>query len=109
MEHGGNIDVALNLAQTAKEQAPEDPRISDTLGWIYFKKDVSTRAVIYLEESKEKLPYHPVVRYHLGMAYLKNGQIELAEKELGKALELDPNFEGAEEARKALEEMRKGA
>ena len=28
-EHGGDKDKALTLAQTAKEQAPEDPRVSD--------------------------------------------------------------------------------
>ena len=39
-ERGGNIDVALNLAQKAKEQVPDDPNISDTLGWIYYKKNV---------------------------------------------------------------------
>ena len=30
-EHGGDRDRALALAQTAKEQAPEDPHLSDTL------------------------------------------------------------------------------
>jgi tetratricopeptide (TPR) repeat protein len=34
-EGGGNIDEALNLAQIAKQQGPDDPHISDTLGWIY--------------------------------------------------------------------------
>ena len=30
-EHGGDKDRALALAQTAKEQAPEDPHVTDTL------------------------------------------------------------------------------
>jgi tetratricopeptide (TPR) repeat protein len=30
-EHGGNIDRALSLAQTAREQLPHDPSIADTL------------------------------------------------------------------------------
>jgi len=90
------------------KEAPEDPRISDTLGWIYYKKDLITKAIAYLEESKEKLPNHPVVRYHLGMAYYKNGQIGSAEKELRKALELSTHFEGAEEARETLERIEKG-
>ena len=30
-EHGGDRDRALALAQTAKEQAPEDPHLSETL------------------------------------------------------------------------------
>jgi Tfp pilus assembly protein PilF len=42
------------------------------------------------------------MRYHLGMAYYKNGDKELAKKELRKALELDPKFSGAEEAKDAL-------
>jgi len=106
-EHFGDLDRAFRLAQLAKQKLPEDPGISDTLGWIYYKKNIFTRAIAHLEESKEKLFAHPVVRYHLGMAYFKNGQIELAEKELKKALELNPDFEGAEEAKKTLREMGK--
>ncbi|MBI1958579.1 MAG: hypothetical protein HYS36_05045 [Candidatus Rokubacteria bacterium] len=30
-EHGSDWDKALTLAQTAKEWAPEDPQVSDTL------------------------------------------------------------------------------
>lgn len=42
------------------------------------------------------------MRYHLGMAYFKNGEKENAKKELKKALELDSKFSGAEEARATL-------
>ena len=38
VEYGGNLDVALALAQTAKAQLPDIPGIADTLGWIYYKK-----------------------------------------------------------------------
>ena len=34
-EKGGNIDEALNLAQSAKKQFSDDPHIFDTLGWVY--------------------------------------------------------------------------
>ena len=101
-EKGENIDEALNLAQSAKEQFPDDPHISDTLGWVYYKKNVFTLAITYLKEANEKIPDHSMMRYHLGMAYYKNGDKELAKKELGKALELDPKFSGAEEAKDAL-------
>ena len=36
-EHGGNIDLALKLAQEASEQQPDDPDISDTLAWVLVK------------------------------------------------------------------------
>ena len=105
-EHGGNIDVALNLAQKAKEQAPDDPTISDTLGWIYYKKNVPSRAEVYLKEAVEKIPDRPLVRYHLGMAYYKNGNLKLARNELTKALQINPNFPGSNEARATLAKIK---
>jgi Flp pilus assembly protein TadD len=102
LERGGNVDEALGLAQTAKAQLPDDPHISDTIGWAYYKKNIFSRAIDYLKEAKEKLPNNPAIRYHLGMAYYKNGDKELAKKELKKALELDPKFSGAEEAKEVL-------
>ena len=102
-ERGGNIDVALNLAQKAKERVPNDPHISDTLGWIYYKKNVYTTAIGYLKEAAEKQPAHPTIRYHLGMAYFKNGNRDQAKKELQEALRLNPGFEKAQEAKKTLD------
>ena len=102
-ERGENIDEALNLAQSAKEQVPDDPNISDTLGWIYFKKNVFSRAIVYLKEANEKIPDNPVIRYHLGMAYYKNGDKEESKRELKKALELDPKFSYAEEAKRTIQ------
>jgi len=105
-ERGENIDEALNLAQSAKEQVPDEPHTSDTLGWVYYKKNVFSRAIVYLKEANEKIPNNPVIRYHLGMAYYKNGENELAKNELKKALELDPKFPGAEEAKSTLTKIK---
>ncbi len=77
-ETGDNIDQALNLAQSAKESVPDDPYISDTLGWIYYKKNTFSRAIVYLREANEKLTKNATIRYHLGMAYLKNGNRDWA-------------------------------
>jgi tetratricopeptide (TPR) repeat protein len=105
-EKEGNIDEALNLAQKAKEQVPDDPRVSDTLGWIYYKKNVPSRAIVYLKEANEKIPNQPVIKYHLGMSYYKNGNLDLAKRELNQALKIDPNFEGAEGARATLKSIK---
>ena len=43
-----------------------------------------------------------MIRYHLGMAYLKNDNKPMAKKELAKAIELNPKFPGAEEAKATL-------
>ncbi|MDC4226014.1 MAG: tetratricopeptide repeat protein [Candidatus Manganitrophus sp.] len=104
-EHGGNIDRALTLAQMAKEKYPDDPAISDTLGWIYYKKNAFLKAVSLLEESAQKLSKNPIVRYHLGMAYYKSGQNGLAKKELSESLKLGKEFPGADEAERTLNEL----
>ncbi len=104
-EHGGNIDKALSLAQIAKEQFPNNPSISDTLGWIYYKKNAFLKAASLLEESAEKLSENPVVRYHLGMTYFKLGKKEGAKTELEAALKLNPKFSGAETAEQTLKEL----
>ncbi len=98
--------MALNLAQKAKEQVPDDPHISDTLGWIYYKKNIPSRAVVYLKEAAEKVPNVAMIRYHLGMAYYKNGNRDLAKKELNEALKIDPKFQGADEARATLNTLK---
>jgi len=67
-EHGGDKDKALALAQTAKELAPEDAQVSDTLGWIFYRRGLHQRALALLKDSAAKLPGNPEVQYHLGMA-----------------------------------------
>ncbi|MFB0519890.1 MAG: tetratricopeptide repeat protein, partial [Desulfatiglandales bacterium] len=105
-ERGGNIDEALGLVQMAKEKMPKDPSIMDTLGWIYYKKGLYRSAIVELQESHENMPTNPVVLYHLGMAYLKNNQKEEAKAALEKALEIDKEFPGYNEARQALKDIR---
>src|SRR2546428_125066 len=104
-EQGGNIDVALNYAQTAREQQPEDPNIADTLGWIYYKKNAYLKAATLLKEAAEKLPDNPIVQYHYGLAQQKNGDVAGAKKSLQASLKLSQTFSGANEARRILKEL----
>jgi uncharacterized protein HemY len=60
-----------------------------------------------LEQAVAGLPNLPLVHYHLGMAYLKDGQKDKAAASLAKALELIANG-GVPEAkvRAALDQAR---
>jgi len=100
-----DIDVALGLAQKAKEKQPDNPAIMDTLGWIYYKKGLYDAAIRELQGSAEKIPENASVRYHLGLAYNENGNKELAKKEFAEALRIDEEFEGSDNARKLLSEL----
>ncbi len=104
-EEGTNLDEALIYAQTAREQAPNDPNVADTLGWIYYKKNAYLKAVSYLREAADKLQDNPVVFYHLGMTQLKKGDNAEAKKALDTALKISDKFPGVEDARKALAEL----
>ena len=57
---------------------PDNPDMADTLGWIHYKKQAYAKAVGVLKESAHQAASNPVVRYHLGMAYDKNGDRALA-------------------------------
>jgi Flp pilus assembly protein TadD len=101
-EYGGDKEKALQLAQMAKEMAPDDPRISDTLGWILYKRGVYQRALALLRESVDKLPTNPQVQYHVGMAYAQVGDTDNARKALTAAISGPADFSGKDDARKAL-------
>ena len=89
-EEGQNLDVALQLAQTAKAQLPDRPEVNDTLGWVYYKKGLATLAIPPFRDSVEKAPKSAVYQYHLGLAYAKAGDKDGARKALEAALQLDP-------------------
>jgi tetratricopeptide (TPR) repeat protein len=105
-QQGGNLDVALGHAQTAREGKPDDPYVADTLGWVYYKKNAFLLAVNLLKEAVEKMPNEPAVQYHYGMAQAKNNNPAEAKKALQTALKLNPSFDGAEEAKKTLEGLK---
>jgi tetratricopeptide (TPR) repeat protein len=100
-----DIDVALGYAQNAKEKLPGDPGVMDTIGLIYYKKQMYDKAIREFTESLEKLPENATVHFHLGLAYHKKGEKKLAEKELRKALELEDGFDGSDEAKRVLETL----
>jgi tetratricopeptide (TPR) repeat protein len=106
-EHGGDQAKALQLAQLAREAAPEDPYIADTLGRILYKSGVYQRALALLQESADKLPGSPEVQYHLGMAAHKTGDRETARRALTAAVSSPATFPGKTEASSLLVELRR--
>ena len=105
-ESGGNLDKALQLAQAAHKQLPDLPEVNDTLGFVYYKKNLAALAIPPFKVSVEKNPGNPVYHYHLGLAYASAGDSARAKQSLTRALALQPNFEGADETRRLLNSIR---
>lgn len=101
-KQGEDLNVALSLAQHAKQLAPDLDSITDTLAWIEYLKGSSSSAIPLLQECVQKAPQRPVYRYHLGMALLAHGERTEAKSQLDAALRLNLAGDDAQQARKAL-------
>jgi tetratricopeptide (TPR) repeat protein len=101
-EDGTNLDMALQLASTAKQQMPDSPDVDDTLGWIYYKKDLPALAVRPLEESLKKRPDNAETLYHLGVTYAKIGDAAKARDALERSLKFGPQSPFSAEVRRTL-------
>jgi Flp pilus assembly protein TadD len=108
LEKGGNIDVAMGMAQTARRSMPNWPNAADTLGWAYYRKGIYQSAIGQFQEAlklNERMgaPDNADFHFHLGLAYQKANQMSLARQQLEKAVKLSPNNA---DARKALSDLR---
>ena len=109
LDHGGDVNTALSLAQLAKQKLPDSPITSDTLGWAYYKLRSPDAAVAQLSESVRRSPGNPTYHYHLGMAYIAAGRLSNAARSLEQALSTNPEFPYAANARMALNQIAKSA
>jgi tetratricopeptide (TPR) repeat protein len=105
VERGEQLDVALQLAQIAHSELPQNPEVKDTLGWAYYRKGLVAFAVRTLNDAVMMQPDNPVFHYHLGMAHAANAEDARARAALERALKLNPEFPGALEARQTLQKL----
>jgi len=85
------------------DTADENPFFLDTRGWIYHKMGRNEEAIRIIKRALAKAPNHPVLNYHLGMAYYQLGNSQEAHAYLTKAVEADQQFEGIDEAQSILQ------
>jgi cellulose synthase operon protein C len=93
---------ALEVARQAYSLAPDNPNVSDTLGWILVNKGQAQEALPYLRDASLRAAGNRAIRYHLGVALHQMGRKAEARKELQAALAGKAEFEGADQARALL-------
>lgn len=119
----GNVPAANNLASILADQkgdkaslerarqlaAPFEtsgqPALLDTLGWVYYKLDDIDKALPLLKKAVDTAPKSGVLRYHLGMAYYKQGDKAAAKSELTSAFATGEKFAGEDEGRATLKSL----
>jgi Tfp pilus assembly protein PilF len=100
---GETSDVALTLAQTARQGMPNSPNTADTLAWAYYYNGTYQFARNLLEDAINTDPDSATMQYHLGMVYSKLRDKSHAAIHLRKAISLDRDSPTAKDARAALQ------
>ena len=81
---------------------PKSHEVDDTLGWAYYKKGHAGPAVVALRSAVAAQPDNPLYLYHLGAAYALAHDTANARQTLGKLLQRQQSFDGADDARRIL-------
>jgi predicted Zn-dependent protease len=89
-EHGGDLDRALSMARRARQLLPTMLEISDTLGWIYLKKNMAYEARAAFAPLVHEQPGNATFRDHLSKALEWGNAAPPALQALVKALREKP-------------------
>lgn len=98
VEDGEDLTTALQLAQAAKVRAPQSPEVSDTLGLIYYRRNLFAFAAAAFEDAVRYAPQNPEYHYRLGLALSRNNNPAKAKASFRKALAISSTFPGAADA-----------
>ena len=85
-ETGGDLKLALELAQKAREILPTQAQVTDTVGWIYVKANMTDAAIGLFEYLVVKEPDAASYRYHYAVALAQKGDKAGARRELQEAI-----------------------
>lgn len=86
-----DLDGAMKLAERAQQKLPDNPGVTDTLGWVYLRKGMRDSAIQVFSNLARRYPSDPTFRYHLGLALLEKGDKIRAIAQLKTALENRPS------------------
>ena len=100
-----SLERALLLTRDFETSAP-NPYLLDTLGWVHLKLGHRDEALRFIQQAAAKAPDHPALNYHLGIAYFKAGQVAEAKTHLQKAVASQKIFQGLEDAKSVLAQLK---
>jgi tetratricopeptide (TPR) repeat protein len=90
---------ALELAKSAHELAPGDPRATAMLGELVYASGDHAWALSLLEESAPKLTNQPAVQYDLALAYYAVGRLPEADAAMSEAVQAGASLPNLDQAK----------
>ncbi|HKO87474.1 MAG TPA: XrtA/PEP-CTERM system TPR-repeat protein PrsT [Burkholderiales bacterium] len=96
--------AALTYAEKAKQIAPQNPAVLDTLGMLLLDKGDTAQALSLLEQAIKLAPQAPGIRLNYAKALMKSGNKDAARREL-QSLAKHENQQIRAEAEAALKTL----
>ena len=88
---GVDLDQALTFAQRAEQANPNNLDVRDTVGFIYYRKNLTDDSIRMLKELVAQRPDRATFHLHLAMAYFQKGDKGQAKRELDAASRYAPS------------------
>jgi predicted Zn-dependent protease len=89
-EENKDLDQALGYAQKARQRMPTSDDVSDTLGWVYIKKNLPENAILIYRDLLLRSPKNATYLYHMAEALALKGERVKAREALQSALATKP-------------------
>jgi len=90
-DEGVDLDQALTFAQRAEQSNPTNLDVRDTVGFIYYRKNLTDDSIRMLNELVKQKPDRATFHLHLAMAYFQKGDKGQAKRELEAASRNTPS------------------
>ncbi|MBT9612381.1 MAG: PEP-CTERM system TPR-repeat protein PrsT [Burkholderiales bacterium] len=100
---------ALAIAERAHNLAPDNPAVTDTLGWILLEQGQVARALPLLQKAFAKQPDNLTLHYHYVVALARSNDRVRAQSELERLLGRGMLFPEEREAQSLLKQLKAGA
>ncbi len=100
---GKNVPKAREYLQTASAARPDDPHITDSVGWSHYLAGDFKSAIEHFERAIQMMPDDVTVNEHLGDAYWRMGRQTEARYQWERALTFKPEKDVEKSLRGKLE------
>ncbi len=100
-----DLGEALRLAMIAKKMLPDNPNISDTLGWVHYQRNSPSLAKSQFEHALTVNPDNPTIRYHLALSQDMAKKPQQAINSLKEAIASSVPFPEKEQAKTMLDRL----